>query len=259
MIEKIFYKVGKYLITIYCFFAFDFNIKKNGKLPPGPKIFVANHPSTTDPFLMLILFKEQVSILITEVLFKVPVFGKCLKFCGQIPVIEGRGLLAFEKAKSLLTLKRRSIVFFIEGGISPEDHNIQRPKTGAVRLSLITGAPIIPIGFCLNKNNIKLIETKVDNNNEIGRWYLNGPYSITVGKPMYIKGNIEDHLFVRQISSQILEKINCLAEISRKRMEDKNKSVIIPLGIIKGQQVRMKFFPVFNQLVFILCCFVRII
>jgi len=259
MIEKIVYKIGKYLIAVYCFFAFDFNIKKYGKLPRGPKIFVANHPSTTDPFLMLILFKEQVSILIGEELFKLSVFGKLLKLSGQIPVIKGNGLLALEKARTLQTLKKRNIVIFIEGSISLEDQSLQRPKTGAVRLALATGAPIIPIGFSLNKSNIKLIKTKVDNKYEIGEWYLTGPYSITIGKPLYLKGNIEDHEHVRQSSMQVMENINSLAEISRKRIVSKLKPGVIPLGIIKSQQVRMKYFPVFNQLVFILCCFVRII
>jgi 1-acyl-sn-glycerol-3-phosphate acyltransferase len=176
------------------------------KLPVGPKIIVANHPSTTDPFLILTLVSERVSILIHDTLFRVPLFGPYLRKAGHIRVIPGQGRDALERARQLIQTGR-SVVIFPEGDISPLDGSFHRPRTGAARLALSTGAPIIPVGIHLRRERIHLIETQVDGKTEVGTWYLRGPYAVTMGDPIYVQGDIEDWPFVRVISEQIMTAI----------------------------------------------------
>ena len=71
-------------------------------VPPGPKVIAANHPTTTDPFLMMSWPFEPIYILITEDAFKMPVIGQFLRLAGHIPVYRSRGREAFDAAVRLL-------------------------------------------------------------------------------------------------------------------------------------------------------------
>ncbi len=206
--EKLLYKLGKILVKGYCFLAFKIDVKRQEELPFGPKIYVANHPSTTDPFLTLFLISEQVCILILGRIFSIPLFGLLLKHSGHIPVHENKGTLAYQQAKEIL-LKGRSVVLFIEGTTSPSDGGYHRPKTGAVRLALETGLPIVPIGFGLIYQNIRHLKS--------AHWYFTGPYSVTFGKQMFIKTR-SGCANIYSISQQIMNEVVGLAEESKKRL-----------------------------------------
>lgn len=240
IIEIVFYKIGKILVTLYSFFAFRINILIEEKIPSGPKIFVANHPSTTDPFLMLILAKCQVSILIKGKIFEIPFFGKILKFSGHIPVLNDKGYLALEKARLLLK-NERSVVIFIEGGVSPSETSYHKPKTGAARLALISGCPIVPVGFSLVYPKLKIVETRIKDGAERACWYTKGPYTATIGKKMHFHGNIEDRDYVRLISQKIMKRVEGLAKMSRKRLILKERQI----GFSQNPQ---NFFMVRNQI-----------
>lgn len=106
------------------------------------------------------------------------------------------------------------MVIFIEGGLSPSISEYYKPKTGAVRLSLITGAPIIPIGFSLIHEKLKTIHTE----NIKARWYIKGPYAITIGKALKPKGEVEDFDFVRFETQKIMAEIVKLVNESKIRL-----------------------------------------
>jgi 1-acyl-sn-glycerol-3-phosphate acyltransferase len=209
--------VGRWLIKLAMPWLFRMDIVRQSPLPPGPKIIAPNHPSTTDPFLILPLVREPMSILIDERLFKVPIFGQVLTQSGHIPVVPGKGRAAYETALRLLE-SGRNIGIFPEGAISPLRGGFHRPCTGAARLALNTGAPIIPVGISLKRERIRLIETEIDGETTVGTWYLNGPYAMTVGEPLYLQGDIEDHAYVREASSYLMQCIVGLAYDSAKRM-----------------------------------------
>jgi 1-acyl-sn-glycerol-3-phosphate acyltransferase len=186
-------------------------------LPDGPKIVVANHPSTTDPFLVMALVSNRVSILIIETLFKVPVFGRYLSHIGHVPVIPSNGKMAFDRAKQLLQAGQ-TVVIFPEGDLSPPDGGFHRPRTGAARLALATGVPVIPIGIYLERNRLRRVETVVDGKVEVGCWYLKGPYAFTMGEAMYFDGDVEDRPHVRAVSEHIMQSIAHLAQRSACRL-----------------------------------------
>jgi len=217
VLKSFLYRWGKRLIDVYARLMFRMDIQGRIPLPDGPKIIVANHPSITDPFLVMMLLREQVSILIHETLFHVPVFGAYLRHIGHVPVLINNGRTAFEQAQDLLK-NGRSIVIFPEGGISPLDGGFHLPRTGAARLALTTGAPVIPFGIHLERSRIRLIETKVKGKTETGKWYLRGPYAITVGTAMRFDGDVEDRPHVRSVSRRIMESIIALSQHSAQRM-----------------------------------------
>jgi 1-acyl-sn-glycerol-3-phosphate acyltransferase len=195
----------------------DLDVVSHRPLPPAPVILAPNHPSTTDPFLLTILTGGPVSILIDNTLFKVPIFGGVLSALGHIPVVPDRGRAAFDAAHACLDTGR-SVVVFPEGRISPLSGGCHRPRTGAARLALLTGAPVIPVGIHLSRERIRLIETTVQGVPERGTWYITGPYAITVGEPLYLRGHIEDRVYVRALSAHIMQRITDLARSSEERV-----------------------------------------
>jgi 1-acyl-sn-glycerol-3-phosphate acyltransferase len=156
--------------------------------------------------LILASFKEPVSILIDNRLFKVPLFGKYLKKTGHIPVIPEQGYSAFEAARRLLE-EGRTVIIFPEGTISPLSGGLNPPRTGAARLALLTGAPIVPAGIYLERRRLHLIKTRIDGKDEIGTWYLNGPFAVTYGQPMWFQGDVEDREYVASVSKRLMRRI----------------------------------------------------
>ncbi len=189
------------------------DIQRRAALPTGAKIIAANHPTTTDPFLMMGVASEPINILITEMCFKVPVLGRYLRAAGHVPVIDGNGRAAFEQAIKLLKAGR-TVVIFPEGALSPLEGGVCPPHTGVARLALATGAPVVPVGIHLQREGIYFRETTVDEKTEVARFYLRGPYAVTVGEPMRFEGNVEDREFVRSVSQRVMQRISLLSRES---------------------------------------------
>jgi 1-acyl-sn-glycerol-3-phosphate acyltransferase len=216
--EKLFYKLGRRLICTYVLFQLKMDIFWETHMPLGPKLIVANHPSTTDPFYLLTLFPQPMSMLIIEHAFRAPVFGNILHFSGHIPVKDADKRAAFEAAHKNLK-NGQSVAIFPEGDLSPRVGGSLPPHSGAARLALLTGVPVIPIGIYFKRDRAHRMISKFGDKSETGYWYLRGPYGITIGKPMRFEGDVEDHPYVKSISQIIMDAINSLALASQRRME----------------------------------------
>jgi 1-acyl-sn-glycerol-3-phosphate acyltransferase len=116
----------------------------------GPAILVANHISHADPFV----FGHYVfdagrwpRYLAKASVFKLPVAGRILTAVEQIPV--QRGTIDAVKALDAATSALRAgnaILIYPEGTTTKEpDLWPMRGKTGAARLWLDTGAPVVPV------------------------------------------------------------------------------------------------------------------
>ena len=212
------YKLGRRLICLYAQFLLNMDVFWQAHLPSGPKLVVANHPSTTDPFYLLTLFPQPLSILIIEHAFKAPLFGGLLRHSGHIPVLLADRHAAFDAARKQLG-EGRSVAIFPEGDLSPRQGGSLPARSGAARLALLTGAPVIPIGIYFRRERARALVSKFHGKSETGYWYLRGPYGVTIGEPMQFKGDVEDRVHVRSISEIIMQTINSLALASQKRLE----------------------------------------
>lgn len=218
MIENLLYQLSKPIVKTYSGTMLDLDVQWHEQMPTGPKIITANHPSTTDPFFVATLFTHQIFILINEKLFKVPVFGKYLRKSGHIPVVVGNGKAAMDEALKRLA-DGFSIVVFPEGALSPREGGFCEPRTGAARLALQSGAPVVPVGLSLNRDRVHSIITHIEGLEEEGRWYFRGPYKMTVGRAIYFRGDVENHSYVRQVSQAIMHHIQELAHQSDERLK----------------------------------------
>ncbi|AVT32212.1 MULTISPECIES: 1-acyl-sn-glycerol-3-phosphate acyltransferase [unclassified Plantactinospora] len=116
----------------------------------GGLIIVVNHLSHFDPLVSAHFIYDSgrwPSYLGKASVFKVPVIGKILLKCRQIPVERG----TVDAARSLDALDRAvrsgaAVVIYPEGTTTREPELWpMRGKTGAARLALATGAPVVPI------------------------------------------------------------------------------------------------------------------
>lgn len=217
MFKKLLYWISKPIVLSYTGTALKMDVQRQEKLPAGAKIIAANHPSTADPFFVASMLRMQSFILINNLLFQVPVLGEYLRRSGHIPVIAGGGQAAIDRALAYLA-KGHTVMIFPEGDLSPENGGFQQPRTGVARLALLSGAPVIPVGIHLQRERCRVVRSKVKGNDEYGRWYLHGPYNITVGCPLHFSGDVENRPYVRTVAETIMHHIIELARLSEHRM-----------------------------------------
>jgi 1-acyl-sn-glycerol-3-phosphate acyltransferase len=216
MLTHLMYFAGRTLLQAYATLMLKMDIYHYEELPVGPKIFVCNHPSATDPFMIHVVSREHVNVLITAKAFGVPLFGWFLRTIREIPVPLEQGSLALDHAQQSIG-DGRSVVIFIEGQISPQQGGFWPPRTGAARLALRTGAPVIPVGIFLRRELNVCIRSKVSGLPSLGYWYLRGPYAMTIGQKMKFAGRVEDREYVRHVTEAIMREIRLLSRESEYR------------------------------------------
>jgi len=215
--SKLLYWFSRPVVKTYAGTMLKMDIQLHEKMPEGAKIIAANHPSTTDPFFVAAIARHQVYILINDLLFQVPVLGVYLHKSGHIPVKPAQGAAAVQSAMEYLAAGK-SIVIFPEGSLSPAEGGFNPARTGVARLALMSGAPVIPAGIHLVRERVHSIRSTVRGQVEYGRWYLNGPYNITVGRPLQFRGDVEDRQYVRSVADTIMHHIIEMARQSEQRL-----------------------------------------
>ncbi len=218
LIRNLLYKAGRALVCLYARLMLQVDVSWHVPLPAGPKLIVANHPSTTDPFYLNLLSSQPMNLLLIDHPFLVPVFGTYLRWAGHVPVVPGQGRSAFDDAYRLLK-KGRTVALFPEGDISPRGGGLHPPHTGAARLALLTGVPIVPVGIYLPLWRCRTIVSHIAGRDYVGYWYMRGTYSMTVGQALYGEGDVEDRAGVGRLSNRIMQQIHALALESEWRVK----------------------------------------
>jgi len=211
------YTFGRMIILAYARLMFRIDIQRHEPLPPGPKIFVPNHPSATDPFLIHLISRQAISVLISGSAFTVPLFGRFLRASDQIPVNPGQSEQTIAMSRRVLE-NGGSVAIFPEGLISPREGGFHRPRTGAVRLALSTGAPLVPVGIYLPRERRLRIVSGISGKETEGEWYFRGPYGVTAGSPLYLEGDENDRQLIQRLSDQLMVTIRRLAEETELRV-----------------------------------------
>ena len=218
VIQRLLHLVSMTVVRLYTWLMLRLDVFWQAPFPVGPKLIVANHPSTTDPFYLGLLSSQPISLLIIESLFLIPILGAFLRWSGHIPVVPGKGRAAFDAAYRRL-VPGRSVALFPEGDLSPQQGGFLAPRTGAARLALLTGVPIIPIGIYLPRERNRAIASTVAGKRMTGYLYLRGKYGVTVGQAMHFKGDVEDRGHVAAVSEDIMQQIVSLAQESERRVK----------------------------------------
>ena len=115
----------------------------------GPAIIAANHISYLDPFTngyAVMKASRRPRFLAKDDLFKIPVVGSAIRGAGQIPVDRGAGGSAPLVSAATALDEGEVVVIYPEGTVTKSPDSLpMEGKTGAVRLSLMSGVPITPM------------------------------------------------------------------------------------------------------------------
>lgn len=122
------------------------------KIPAtGGVIIAANHLSHADPFSLAMCLYDHgrlTRFLAKERLFETPIVGPIVKNARQIPVSRQTHDAAHAYSAAVAAVNSGELVMFYPEGTITRDPGLwpMRGKTGAARVALTTGAPLVPIG-----------------------------------------------------------------------------------------------------------------
>lgn len=182
----------------------------------GPAIIVANHVSSLDPIVMILAISYNgrwPRILSRANLFDSKLVGWAMRLTRQIPVYRGAENASDALIEADAALRDSEVVLMYPEGTITFDE-LEWPMTihtGAARLALATGAPVIPVGqwganFVLpprKRRRPKLGGQRVD---------------IIFGEPVDLHDLVDEHAdrqAVQEASVRILTAITQLAEQAR--------------------------------------------
>jgi 1-acyl-sn-glycerol-3-phosphate acyltransferase len=172
----------------------------------GPAIFCPNHTSVIDSFMLPLVLPRRISYVGKAEYMDSWKTKYLFPAMGMIPIDRGGGEAA-ERALSTAARVLDAGEFF---GIYPEgtrarDGKLHRGRTGAARLALRTGAPIIPVGM-KGTREIQPPDAKVPK-----------PFKsceISFGRPIDVgryQDRADDRLVPRQIIDEVMYEIRELS------------------------------------------------
>jgi 1-acyl-sn-glycerol-3-phosphate acyltransferase len=217
----VWYSAAKAIVGTYIsLFIQKIHVDGRENIPSGPKIVVANHALATDGFLLPFIFPEKLYYLIQEDTFSLPILGKLLALADQIPVVKGRGQEALARAAEKLA-QGGTVALFPEGKLN-DGKQLLRAYTGAARLTLESGAPVVPVGFYTPPQFARSIHTHMHGRQTYGSWQFGGPSFISIGNTWQPPQNnlteaspYQYARIVRGMTDDIMGRVNSLVERAR--------------------------------------------
>lgn len=135
----------RWSLRLYFKLFYSYKARGQENLPAtGPLLIASNHQSYFDPVLLAIGQNHPMSFMAWAALFKQKLFARLIRWAGAFPVdLDRTDPGAFRTALTCLR-QGQWVVLFPEGGRS-EDGGLLDLREGVARLSLHTGAPILPV------------------------------------------------------------------------------------------------------------------
>lgn len=176
----------------------------------GPVILACNHVSYFDPLALSYMtdtLGRRTRYLAKSELFKIPLVSTVLKGAGQIPVFRGTGSSAPLAVASEALGAGLVVGIFPEGTTTKDpEFRVSTAKTGAARLSLMTGVPITPAAIW---GSHRIWKTKLGFIPAFGR-----PVWIKVGAPIDMSdlGDADDPAVLRAATDRMMSAISALRD-----------------------------------------------
>ena len=173
----------------------------------GPAIVACNHISYLDPLsnaYAIVKAGRRPRFLAKEELFHIPLIGRALTGARQIPVDRSRpdNPEPLTAARSAV-VSGEVVIVYPEGTVTNDPGSLPMTgKTGAVRLSLSTGVPVLPMASWGSQ----------------AVWQKSGRGSLKFGRPIWTKigepidlsehgGDADDREALRTMTNQVMSEL----------------------------------------------------
>ncbi len=111
-------------------------------------VYMANHQSWFDIFVLLAYIPGQFRWLAKEELFRIPIVGKAMEVIGYIPIDRSNRSKAFQSlAKAAEQIRNGTSVMIFPEGTRSSDGILQPFKKGGFILAIQSQQPIVPISI----------------------------------------------------------------------------------------------------------------
>jgi len=179
-------------------------IKVEGEIPDsenGPHLYLFNHQSLIDQFLIAGIVREYISAVGAVYQFSWPIWGWVIKRYGAIPIVRENLPKAINSLKLAEDVIREGTSFLISPeGTRTHTGKMGEFKKGPFHLVLNTGITIIPIGL------IGAFDSKKKND-----WRIYpGVVKVRIGKPVMKK--YYQKMSVEELRDDIRKRISILCE-----------------------------------------------
>jgi len=196
------------------------------RLPDGPLIVVANHTSFADGILLALVGRRlgrSLRLMATGGVFRSGLVGPLARRLGFIPVQRGTSAAAGSLDAAATALEAGEAVgLFPEGRITRDpQHWPERSKTGAVRLALRTGAPVVPVALVGAQ---QVVGTRGIVARLLRNTLLRPRVAVAVGEPIDVRrlagadpGQSVDDAIVRRVADEVMAAL--VAQVAELRGE----------------------------------------
>ncbi len=179
----------------------------------GGFVAAPNHVSYYDPFVVALFLYDSGRppfFLGKEAVFRIPVFGKLVGWSGQIPVYRGTGRAADAYRAAVAAVDAgKTVVVFPEGTLTRDPQGWPMTgKTGAARIALQTGKPLIPIAQWGAQEVLPTYATKP-------RFFPKKTVTAVAGPPVDLddlRGRPIDAALLREATDRVMSAITALLE-----------------------------------------------
>lgn len=190
----------------------------------GGALVVCNHISVVDPLVLgesLWRTGRRPRGMATAGLFRVPVLGAVLRRLGFIPVARGTASAREALAPAADALRRgRLVMVYPEGGVSRGAQWPMPGKTGAARLALQAGVPVVPVAQW-GAQELYPAWTPRGWRRLLPALVTRPRVEVLVGEPLHLVGDPDDRDDVRRATDRIMAAVtDLLVELRGRRPHD---------------------------------------
>jgi 1-acyl-sn-glycerol-3-phosphate acyltransferase len=187
------------------------------KLPrDGAYVLAPNHYSEFDPLIVAVAvwrIGRAPRFMAKESLFRVPVLGSILRATGMIPVARASSASAAKqtlKQSAELVEHGRGVIVYPEGTLTRDpDMWPMRGKSGAVRLALTDGIPLIPMAHWGTQEIMGRYQKG------LSLWPLRKRVDVVVGDPVDVsdlRGRAGEAAALNEATNRLMKAITALLE-----------------------------------------------
>lgn len=213
------------LKSYFAFFNRSFDVNENCSLPDGPKIIAMNHTPGFDPLYLPFILKDTPHFLLQDGMFKIPFIGWMLKESGQIPVYRGTERAKEAKEQACAILRAGGTIAIFAEGKDVEFGTRIPAKTGAVRMALETGAPIIPLGLYAPSQHLTHLNFHWEGCPRSGAWQFSGKSYLRIGNPWV--PNAEANIHTQ--TEDLMNRIYSLIKEAEKESQCASRTLLNPI------------------------------